>query len=373
MNSNHTLPEILTSILSHYGMVFCEAEENAREYLAPEDLTQALHIPDYGKLSFGYETSQEKTIAAFYDSEFFKTLAQFLSDKGKIAQAVYPSAAANTAKLSQIISQTIGFSNAAFHLNKEETKTMDYFLIFFKYLALCDDQQEGFLPVLANTVNPSISFLPKNMIDPIWENLHEAYERPFVPETNMIRRLISACGLAQTAARDQVKEFQKGIEKRLNRDVKRVYEYYEALQAETKKLLEKQEKNPENGQHREKLLNKLEAIKAEQAWKLQDVVSKYALNISVQPVAVVRIETLSTLFWIEIKRRANSRSLALTWNPLLKQLDPLCCEGCFFSGGNYSVCDDRLHILCERCSKSCLQCGKKYCGVCCKNVCPRCP
>lgn len=374
MNSNQTLPETLTAILSHYGAVFSEAKENTCEYLAPEDLAQALHIPDYGKLSFGYGISQEKTIAAFYDSDFFKTLEQFLFDKGRIAQAVYPSIPVNTARVSQMISQTIGFSNAAVRLKAEETKTISYLLLLCKYLAFSDDQQEGFLPILMNTGNSSISFPPPKSMDDLWEKLQDSCPSPFIFEpTSMILQMTRACAAAQIALREELRDFHKSLEKRLSRDIKRVYEYYGTLQAETKKILEKQEKNPENGQNREKLLNKLQAVKAEQAWKIQDVISKYALNISVQPVAVLRIETLSTFFGIEIRRRLNSRSLALTWNPLLKQLDPLCCEGCFFSGGNYSVCDDHLHILCEQCCKICSQCGRKYCGVCCKNVCPRCP
>ena len=66
MNSNQTLPETLTTILSHYGMVLCEMKENTREYLAPEDLARTLHIPDYGKIGFSYETPKEETITAFY-------------------------------------------------------------------------------------------------------------------------------------------------------------------------------------------------------------------------------------------------------------------------------------------------------------------
>ena len=371
MNSNQTLPETLTAILSHYGMILCETKENTREYLAPEDLARTLHIPDYGKLGFSYETSQEKTIAAFYDSEFFKTLEQFLCDKGRIAQAAYPSIPVNTARISPIIAQTIGFSNAAVRLKTEETKTIHYFLIFFKYLAFSDDQQEGFLPVLVNTVNSSVCFLPKNRIDDIWKNLRDLREQPFVPEANMIQRLISASGAAQTAARDQVKDFQKGIEKRLNRDIKRVCEYYETLREETAKLMEKAQRASDN-KDKDRMSGKLQAIEAEQKWKMRDIISKYSMTIAVQPVSLIRIETQSTFFWLEIKRRVNLRSLALTWNPLLKQLDSISCEGCFFPGGNYSVCDAHLHILCERCCKICSQCGKKYCVVCCQNICTHC-
>lgn len=158
--------------------------------------------------------------------------------------------------------------------------------------------------------------------------------------------------------------------KRLNRDIKRVFEYYETIKIETQKVMEKRALTGEHPS--EKQGEKVNAIETEKRWKIQDLISKYALNIRVEPVAAILIETQSPVFWLEIKRRLSSRLFPLTYNPLLRKLDPLPCESCFYPRGGYFICDEKLHITCSACFKKCPQCGKPFCSACHKHGCPRC-
>ena len=106
---NKTLSQTLTGILTHYGMVLSQMDENTFEYLAPPDLAGALHLPEYGKLGVSYQTTGQDIVPALHDSELFKSIEKFLTDKGKIAKAVYPAVTVNPAKLSKIIFQTTDF------------------------------------------------------------------------------------------------------------------------------------------------------------------------------------------------------------------------------------------------------------------------
>jgi hypothetical protein len=116
----------------------------------------------------------------------------------------------------------------------------------------------------------------------------------------------------------------------------------------------------------------MEAIEAEKNWKVQDLVSKYALTVRLEPLCGLILETQAPIFWIEIKRRLSSRAFPLGYNPILKRLDPLPCEACFNPRGGTFVCDDQLHLLCSHCFKKCPECGRPYCSVCSKGGCPRC-
>jgi hypothetical protein len=178
--------------------------------------------------------------------------------------------------------------------------------------------------------------------------------------------------------------FIKGLEKRLNRDVMRVFEYYETLKIEAQKALQKKalsarasferEEEPAFAPEelRQKGMEKLDAIEGERRWKIRDLISRYAMKVTVEPVCLVQIETQSPVFWIEIRRRLSTRLFPLTYNPLLKRIDPLPCEACFYPRGGYVLCDDKLHILCGSCFQRCRHCEKEYCPICHTNGCPRC-
>ncbi len=367
-----TPSDILTNLLTHYGMVFSEINEHLLEYLAPITISETLRISEYGKFNFSPQAAEEGAIAAFHDSELFQSLEKFLHDKGRILNTVYSSDLPDPAKFSKIIAERIGFSNATFRFQKEETKNIFYLLVIFKYVALSDDKQEGLLPVLINTQNSSVVFPQEDLVD-ILDGLKDSGNPSLGALSDLLPAVGRACQAGQTALKERLKDFRKGLEKRLNRDIRRIYEYYETLHTEAEKLTLRHAKNPDGREHNnEKSRDKLQTIQMEKQWKIQDMISKYALNISLAPIFIFRIETHSILFWIEIKRRMYSRNFPLTYNPLLKRLDPLACESCFSLKNDYAICDDQLHIICSECLKVCPRCQKKYCAGCFPKNCPKC-
>ena len=174
--------------------------------------------------------------------------------------------------------------------------------------------------------------------------------------------------------------FVKSLEKRLNRDTTRVFNYYETLKAETQRIFGKKRvsgKDSDDGtgipdEEGKILSQKLDAIEGEKRWKIQDLVSKYALDVRIEPVCVIDVETETPVFWIEIRRRLSSRLFPLTYNPFLRKMDPLPCEACFYPRGGAYICDEKLHILCAACFSKCPECGRPYCSACSKSGCPRC-
>lgn len=277
--------------------------------------------------------------------------------------------------------------------------------------ALSDVEREGVISLMINEINPACVPVYQNVSKILSEssatrvNPDRADEAPL----NLIR---AACSGASMIVKEELVDFVRSLERRLNRDIRRIYEYYEILKEETIRTIEKkvthkkglleanagdsliqtpeqltttlQQSSPERkasiGKRMKerpikglgKLFNKLDAIETERKWKLQDLILKYALKIELEPITVVSLETVSTVFWLEIKRRLSTRQFPLTFNPIVRQLDPLPCESCFYPRPAYYVCDNKLHIVCARCFGKCSQCGKQSCSVCYKSGCPKC-
>jgi len=365
---SRSLPEVMSDILAFQGAVLEKTADECLEFLSPPSLSTLLGIPEHGRISFTYQLDCRDTISADYDSDFFRAIGNVFSGKSRLAMAAYPTPSLNLEKISGSVVERIVLTNATFRPHKMERRAVKYLLGFFQYAALSDEKKDGLIPLLASDLNLS-TCLPGEHTTEFMEGLQEGVrDRTTRPEITRVFQ--AACSAISTAVAEELDPFITSLDKRLNRDIKRVFEYYETIKIETQKALEKRLRSGEQSAAKQR--EKVDAIETEKRWKIQDLISKYALNVRIEPVAAIVIETQSPVYWLEIKRRLSSRPFPLTYNPLLKKWDPLPCESCFYPRGGYSICDDQLHIVCSACFKKCPQCGKPFCSACHKHGCPRC-
>ena len=246
-----------------------------------------------------------------------------------------------------------------------------------QYTALSDEKHEGVMPVLINGLNLSVSPF-ENYVDELIPMLKETghMSGSDISKSEMARVFKAAYSAGTRIVEERLKDFVRSLERRLNRDTRRVYEYYETLKKETelaiwKKTRTHTEDKTIKDDAIERLRTKHNAIESERNWKIQDLISRYALSIQIEPVSAIRIETPVSLYLINIKRRLASRQFPVTYNPLTRHLDPLPCESCFHPKGAFYICDDRLHIVCAGCYITCPECNKQYCHAC-NSTCPKC-
>jgi hypothetical protein len=376
MALSRPLPEVLADILTLEGALLERTEDGCLEFVVPPSLSETLGIPEHGKLSFAYHPFDESVIRASYESEFFRSVDRLFLGRGKMAKAVYSSQFQNIEKVSKWVSEKIALSNASFRLQKVDNQRIAYALIFFKYVAISDEKREGVFSLLINEQNLSTFSLNANLTA-FWEDLKEP-EEILTRSEGISKALQAGFSAASLMVKEEFEPFIKSLGRRLNRDIRRVSEYYETLKVEIQKAFEKkvslgrgtpEEQNEEGNKI---LSEKLDAVEGEKSLKIQDLISKYALNVRIEPVCIIDIETESLVFWLEIKRRLSSRTFPLSYNPLLKKVDSLPCESCFYPRGTYYICDEKLHILCATCFRKCPNCGRHYCSACHPKGCPRC-
>lgn len=372
---NRTLPEIFSDILTYNGSLVEQTDDGALEVIAPQHVSGLLGISEHARLCFSYDAVGGDAIYASYGSDLFKALAGLFEGRGRCSVARFEASPLNIGKLIKTIPGELSFSNAVFRFNRTEVKDVRYLMLYLKYTALSDEKHEGVLPVLINCMTMSIMHLTKNA-DEITEGLkvinvpYSGAPSGFINEQEGIKLYKSAYSAADQMIRERLKDFIRSLERRLNRDTKRVYEYYETLREEALRAIERKREGSEDGA--DKRRDKLNVIETERKWKIQDLIAKYALNVHIEPVAAVAIETQAPVFWISIKRRLASREFPVTYNPVVRQFDDLPCESCFYPRGHYYVCDDNLHIVCSSCFSVCSLCGKRYCKACYKDICPKC-
>jgi len=350
--------------LSYYGAIV-EKTNGALEIVLPDDLAKALETKEYSKFVFSADEKDGTFIS--FDSEIFKRFQAIFKEKGRFAIINVPSPQIRVEKIKKRIADKIIFSNAIFNIGENEEKAISYLLACFKFTAFSDERREGIIFILINEFNLSSRKLGAEQLD-ILTDISDS------PIGNIQRqngeKVFSALDVAsKELINEELEDFLKSAHRRLNRDTRRVHEYYHALTCETRQFIKK--KSPV-GEEKKKAMDKIKAIETELKWKINDLIAKYKIEIRIEPISFIRLETIAPLFRLTIKRRKKIRLFPLTYNPLLKTFDDLPCESCFNPQKSYWVCDDQLHIICGKCFRICLKCGKSYCGVCHKSECPKC-
>ncbi len=358
-----SLVTFTADLLSESGALV-EPSDHGLEALLPPDASKLLEVPEHVKLSFSREG---EGIPVSFDSDFFKKMDRLLGDRGRFSAISPPVSPLRSEKLEDRLDEKVVLHNAVFHLERKEHKRISYLLAYFKYTARSDDRQEGIVASLINEFNLSVRRSPSELLEFMANNAEEPSGEAERENADKVLRALSRA--QREIVNEALQDFLLSLDRRLNRDIRRVHDYYQTLMREHRQVLGKKASTAEE---KEKIRSRIEAVERELKGKVQDLIGKYHLNLQIEPVSFVRVETVTQVFWLLVKRRKGTRSFPLTYNPILRSLDSLPCEICFYPRKGHSVCDDRLHIVCQQCFGPCFECGKIYCGACHPKGCPRC-
>src|SRR4030042_1002044 len=293
MERSRSLSEVLSNILILQGAILEKKDDDSLEYLLPSSLSQILGIPEHGKLSFTYYPSDEATINASYDSELLRSFEKIFSGKGRWARARYFPHLPNIDKLSKGFVEKIFLSNATARLKEVQIRPVTYLAATFNYVALSDERREGLFSLLANELNNSVQPLTDDLIS-ISEEFNESDQNSRQPGEEDVKALRAASKAASILVQEELSPFIHSLEKRLNRDIRRIFDYYETMKSETLKAMEGHLEK--HGQEGKKLPEKLDAMEVEKQWRGRDLISKYALNVRIEPVSAIGMETETPVF-----------------------------------------------------------------------------
>jgi hypothetical protein len=110
------------------------------------------------------------------------------------------------------------------------------------------------------------------------------------------------------------------------------------------------------------LYAKIEYIVRERDAKLRELPNRFALRASVAPAAFLWVSAPTAIVQVRLRRRKESRELCLRLPAGAQALDKHLCDVCARATGRPALCDDRLHLLCERCAPNAQ--GRLRCPAC---------
>lgn len=164
-----------------------------------------------------------------------------------------------------------------------------------------------------------------------------------------------------------LKEVEEASLRRLQRDITRLWNYYKDLKDELKKRMMKDA----SSEKKEELSSKMKAIEMEFERKREDLIDKYSLKVTLEPINACRIYLPKIVTHYGIQRKTSKKELEFFWNPLTEEIEPMVCEACLEDTHAIYLCN-KLHLTCPSCYFRCQGCGKKICKKCFPGKCPTC-
>jgi predicted HD phosphohydrolase len=368
--SSNRFRNFAARLLEHEGALVEAIEPEGLEAMLPEKLQQALRAPEFLRLGFGAELPDGAQRASL-ESDWLERFGQLLDERGRALRFAASAVAPPPGHLERTVEHNVVLQNAVYRLSQIEPAWTRYLIFIFRYTAISDEKREGVIKfgfnlVNASAIDPMVDQLLAAALD---EDATEAVTKPAVsqlPADWTAERLKRAVRQAlPVRVRAHLRQFVNGMQRRLDRDLERVHEYFSGLRQESWRKLKKQKGDAAREQLR------IEAAEREYLAKVADLKQKYDLRVKVELVQTLEFVSQVQRVELAIKRRKGERKLALDWNPIARQLDPPPCEWSFVAEGARVVCDDRLHIVSPAGHAPCPQCGKEYCRVCARR-CPKC-
>jgi hypothetical protein len=195
---------------------------------------------------------------------------------------------------------------------------------------------------LATTVNTSAA-VEVDFPDPFekWEL------QPNVDALEVAASYEVAVAAAQRRVPSLAGSFLSRMDVRLQRDRKRLTEYYHALRREATQKRERA-RSPlavEQSHAADR------AVEFELRRKLAELRERYAIDATLHPLVVIRTELPALQVHLVVHRKLARREHVVYWNSLTKAFDPIRCAACGRGSFSLAFTNDHVEALCAGCAR----------------------
>ncbi len=335
------LREFAVDLLSETGgMVEWQDDQSQGSALVPIEVGQCL-----GQNSESFVLSNEAGGAGLSVSlggQFLdlavRTLEHFVPMRGAFAM---PELNIKKSDFQQIVDAAFGWQNARARVKQGIVGHTTYHTWWLNVVLHSEDTWET---VIAVSVNSS-SLLPTELGSVLDSMDLQSSKTPIVhePETLHVAGMI-----AQRQTIKLARSFFDRADQRLNRDRKRLKDYYAAMQREATTTNRRTKVVPSD----EEIQDRKRVVGLELKRKLVELDDRFAVEASIKPLALAQVEIPTVVIEVEIQRKSAMRVYRLYWNALRKSLEPLKCSRCAEGSFNFWFTNDTVDAVCNSCHSS---------------------
>lgn len=272
-------------------------------------------------------------------SDFLDTAERWLEAVPRIGTVQLPEAYLKRGDLGDAVARSYTWLNAKVRVGTSEPTRIEYHTWWFHILLASEDRWESRLTI---TVNSSAA-VEVDFPDPLqlWEL------RPHADTPASLTSYETAATAAERHIQSLAAGFLARMDVRLERDRRRLTEYYNALRREAKQKHERSRATvaPDQADAADR------AVTLELRRKLAELEERYAIDATLRPLIVIRTELPVLAVRLVVHRKQAMREHTVYWNPLTKAFDPIRCIACGRGAFSLAFTNDRVDAMCVRCSQ----------------------
>lgn len=308
------------------------------EALLPADVARMLGTSELATLA---HAPLDGCLSPNLTTNFIERAGALFEGRPTVGHFQIPSLYLKKSPIPPLIDRAFAWHHVQVRLLQTGSAEAEYHSWFFQAAVHADDPWEDVLPVTLNAETQT--FLP--MPDLVYrEDLQPAESSDSAPPDTYQ----TAAGQAAKLMGARSHEFVQRVRGRLEREQRRIRDYYGTLLRQTKARMQKSKTDKDV----EKQKDLAQAIELELRRKLLELDQQYDLQGELQPILLARIGMPTLFADYSIVRRKARRTLRIFWNPILKAIEPLGCHLCGESVFSVHFLDDALEPTCGDCLDS---------------------
>lgn len=293
-------------------------QEDTLEAALPQSVAKVLGVTD--SVTFSTSAAQRDCAFVSYNSEIFQRCETLLGDKGRfINLAVEYLGYLKQSGFEKLITETLIPQNGLLRILKATPAWTPYCHFNVAYTAEADEKRLGLVSFWLN----GVTLVPGVCVGDalFWES-----DLTSVPEGLELDPTLLV-PLAREVARESIEAelapWCHSLERKLNRDQRRLTDYYQTIIQE---IHHKCQKKKLEGEARDKEMSRIEATQMELERKLTDLQQRSALTISAELHSVMVVWLQTVQIECELVRKKNKRNVIAIYNPYTQIIEPWRCE-----------------------------------------------
>jgi hypothetical protein len=308
--------------------------------VVPPDVAGAAHLP--GEEFSLAETAAPGTLQVSLAGEFLDTASRVLDVAvPRNGSFCIPERYLTSRDLTDKIDHTFGWQNARARYSTAEPALVEYHLWTLLGSLRSEDVWEVLFHIAVNAENQAVIEMQDVVREP------DLHGDEWASEWDDPMTYATAIAEGKQRLKKASAEFVHRIEQRLERDRKRLQDYYRALgrEAEGPKRRAAAAPSPDE------IASKKRVVELELRRKLAELNDRYTLRAELRPVALARVRLPALAVPVVIQRKQALRDYRLYWNSLIKKFEPLSCSRCRRGTFSATFTNETVDLLCQACAE----------------------